>query len=136
MLHEIGLSIAYSGNHKHASYLARNSEMPGFSREQQMMLAAILKNQRRKLRTSQFEKLAPDRRQLAFQIAVLLRIAIVLNRARGEDPDPEVRVVGATKESLDLLFSEGWLDARPLTRADLEEEAEYLKKVDMHLGFR
>ena len=33
LLHEIGLSIAYSGHHKHAAYLVRHSEMPGlFSR--------------------------------------------------------------------------------------------------------
>lgn len=136
LLHEIGLSIAYSGNHKHAAYLVRNSEMPGFSREQQAMLAAILENQRRRFKPKRFEKLAPDRRVLAQQLAVLLRLAILLNRARSGETVPEVDIVRATDDHLDLLFPEGWLDRHPLTRADLVEEADYLTKIELELGFR
>lgn len=135
-LHEIGLSIAYSGNHKHAAYLVAHAEMPGFSREQQAMLAAILESQRRRFKTKRFDHLAPDRREHALHLSILLRLAILLNRARTGEPAPNVQVVRATDRQLDLLFPAGWLDARPLTRADLEEEAEYLKEADFALGFR
>jgi exopolyphosphatase/guanosine-5'-triphosphate,3'-diphosphate pyrophosphatase len=134
-LHEIGLSIAYSGNHRHAAYLVRHSEMAGFSREQQAMLAAILENQRRRLEPKRLEKLAPERRQLALQLSLLLRLAILLNRARGAEPAPKVEVIEATDKRLALLFPGGWLDTHPLTRADLDEEAEYLKKVHVELSY-
>jgi hypothetical protein len=37
---------------------------------------------------------------------------------------------------LTLEFPPGWLDARPLTRADLVQEARYLSAVDLKLTFR
>ena len=41
-LHEIGLSIAYTGYHKHGAYIVEHSDMPGFSREDQELLAALI----------------------------------------------------------------------------------------------
>ena len=34
-LHEIGISVAYSGYHKHTCYILSNADMPGFSRDEQ-----------------------------------------------------------------------------------------------------
>ena len=31
-LHEIGISVAYSGYHKHSAYIVQNADMPGFSK--------------------------------------------------------------------------------------------------------
>jgi exopolyphosphatase/guanosine-5'-triphosphate,3'-diphosphate pyrophosphatase len=41
--------------------------------------------------------------------------------------------VGAN--ALTLVFPRGWLEARPLTRADLEEEAELFAGVGFRLRF-
>ncbi|OZA73127.1 MAG: exopolyphosphatase, partial [Polynucleobacter sp. 39-46-10] len=41
-LHEIGLSIAHNGYHKHSAYIAGNADMPGFSKNDQARLAALL----------------------------------------------------------------------------------------------
>jgi exopolyphosphatase/guanosine-5'-triphosphate,3'-diphosphate pyrophosphatase len=49
-LHEIGLSISWSGYHKHGAYLVSNSDMPGFSRQEQALLAALILGHRRNLR--------------------------------------------------------------------------------------
>ncbi|MEL6184474.1 MAG: exopolyphosphatase, partial [Myxococcota bacterium] len=120
---------------KHAAYVVRNAEMPGFSREQQTMLAAILENQRRRLRPKRFERLAPDRQELALQLSVIVRLSILLNRERTDEAQPSVEVTRASRRRLDLRFPEGWLDGRPMTRADLEEEASYLDKIDIELAF-
>ena len=38
-LHEIGLDVAHSGYHRHGAYLLENADMPGFAREEQLLLA-------------------------------------------------------------------------------------------------
>ena len=40
-LHEIGISVAYSGYHKHSAYIVQNADMPGFSRMEQWRLATL-----------------------------------------------------------------------------------------------
>ena len=39
-LHEVGLAVAYSGHHKHGAYLVANSDMTGFSRDDQELVEA------------------------------------------------------------------------------------------------
>ena len=42
----------------------------------------------------------------------------------------------AGRRKLRLKFPEGWLDAHPLTHADLETESNYLAALDLSLGCR
>ena len=39
-LHEIGLDIAHSKYHRHSAYLLEHADMPGFPREEQLLLSA------------------------------------------------------------------------------------------------
>jgi len=39
------------------------------------------------------------------------------------------------QQRLELRFPSGWLDEHPLTRADLEVEARYLRKAGFKLEF-
>ena len=41
-LHEIGLSVAHNGYHKHSAYILRNADMPGFSKMEQSRLATLV----------------------------------------------------------------------------------------------
>jgi len=41
-LHEIGLSIAHSGFHKHSAYIIEHADMPGFSKKEQAELARLV----------------------------------------------------------------------------------------------
>ena len=45
-LHEIGLSIAHSGFHKHTAYIVENADMPGFSKKEQFQLSRLVLAQR------------------------------------------------------------------------------------------
>jgi exopolyphosphatase / guanosine-5'-triphosphate,3'-diphosphate pyrophosphatase len=130
-LHEIGLDIAHSQYHKHGAYLLQHADLPGFPREEQSMLAALVGNHRRKLNLDQLESLVPPWHLKAELLIVLLRLAVLLNRARGPRALPEIdlRPKGRT---LEAVFPRGWLEAHPLTAADLEQEAEFLRTA----GFR
>jgi exopolyphosphatase/guanosine-5'-triphosphate,3'-diphosphate pyrophosphatase len=134
-VHEIGLSIAYSGYHKHSAYILEHGDMPGFSREVQALLAAVVGAHRRKLSRALFESVAEhESRELALRLALILRLAVRLHHSRSREPLPDVKLA-AGPNSLTLVFPSGWLEARPLTRADLEEEAELFAGVGFRLRF-
>jgi exopolyphosphatase/guanosine-5'-triphosphate,3'-diphosphate pyrophosphatase len=122
-LHEIGLDIAHSHYHKHGAYVLANSDMPGFSRQEQRLLAALVRAHRRKFLESLWRNV-PATGRLVEHLAVLLRLAVLLHRSRTDVGD--VLVVG-NRRSLEVRFGPGWLEAHPLTQADLQEEAEFLK---------
>jgi exopolyphosphatase/guanosine-5'-triphosphate,3'-diphosphate pyrophosphatase len=122
-LHEIGLDIAHSHYHKHGAYVIENSDMPGFSQQEQRLLAALVRAHRRKFPASLW-KTFPAKARLAEHLSVVLRLAVLLHRSRTEVP--EVTLIGS-RRSLDVRFPPGWLEAHALTQADLLEEAEFLK---------
>jgi exopolyphosphatase/guanosine-5'-triphosphate,3'-diphosphate pyrophosphatase len=131
-LHEVGRAVSYSGYHKHGAYLVAHSEMPGFSTDDQMLLAALVANHRRRPSLEPFKELRSTSPDQAFKLCVLLRLAVLVNRGRSPRPLPlfEVR---AEKSRLTVRFPEGWLEDHPLARADLAEEASLLKKADFQL---
>ena len=134
-LHEIGLAVNYTGHHKHGAYLVDSSDLPGFSRDEQALVAALVRGHRRKLDESFFEALPIELRETAMHLCALLRLAVLLNRNR----DPEVVSLphlSADGNKLKLTFNEQWLDAHPLARADLEREQRLVKQSGLKLtGF-
>ncbi len=132
--HEVGLTIAHSQFHKHSAYLLQNSDLPGFSRLNQQLLAVLARGHRRKLPKEEF-KLIPKRLQeTVIRLCILLRLAVILCRCRSNSrlPAIDLRVEG---DKLQLDFPPGWLEYHPLTCADLEQEVEYLKAIDYKLRF-
>ena len=125
--------MSYSGYHKHGAYLVAHSVMPGFSTDDQMLLAALVGNHRRKLALEAFEELRSVSPDQALKLCVLLRLAVLVNRGRSPRPLPRFNVVAA-KNKLTVGFPEGWLEEHPLARADLAEETSLLKKVDFQLS--
>ncbi|MFN0242690.1 MAG: exopolyphosphatase [Planctomycetota bacterium] len=120
-LHEIGQSLSHGGYHKHGAYLVEHSDMPGFSRSDQSILAALIEGHRRKLVLERFDVLPPSTKRNALRLCVLLRLAILLNRSRSDAPLPKI-AIAPKRGGYQLSFPNGWLDEHPLTRADLEEE--------------
>ncbi|HTE06909.1 MAG TPA: Ppx/GppA phosphatase family protein [Planctomycetota bacterium] len=131
-LHEIGLSVNYTGYHKHGAYIVAHGDMPGFSREDQQTLGALIAGHRRKLPPDAFAALPAARVELARHACVLLRLAVALNRGRSARPLPRLTLT-ATGESLRLAFPKGWLRRHPLTAADLVEEAALLAPAGISL---
>ncbi len=131
-LHELGLSLSYGGHHKHGAYLVEHSDMPGFSREDQLVLAALIEGHRRKLELARVQALPAPLQRMTLRLCVLLRLSVLLNRGRGQQSLPALRLA-ARKGGLTLTFPEGWLESNPLTRVDLEEEQGRLKALDFTL---
>lgn len=134
-LHEIGLSVSFSNFHKHGAYLVANSDMPGFSRADQELLAAMLLGQRKKLGREVFSGLPVGEFEQAVRLTVLLRVAIRLARSRSPRPQPPFTAT-ARRNALELGFQADWLEAHPLTQADLAEEADKIEEMGVELRLR
>ena len=128
MLHEVGMAIAHSQHHKHGGYLLEHMDMPGFSRSEQRRLAAIVRAHRRKIPADE----SPQSPLMA--VCALLRIAVVLHRARTDAPLPSFSVrIDARRGEIKLVFPGRWLLDHPLTRLDLAQEADFLAAIPLRL---
>jgi exopolyphosphatase/guanosine-5'-triphosphate,3'-diphosphate pyrophosphatase len=131
-LHEIGLDVAHSGYHRHGAYLLENADMPGFSREEQKLLAWLVRSHRRKLVLDGLEDLIPPWDRLAIRLLLILRLSVLLHRNRTDDGPPPFRV-SPRGRGLQIRFRLRSLRNHPLTSADLQQEAEYLRAEGMTL---
>ena len=134
-MHELGLAIAHSQYHVHGAYVIENSDIAGFSRQEQQFLAALVRTHRRKIPKSAFDAL-PDRLLAAARrSAALLRIAALLHRSREAVEIPGLEAV-ASDRGLVVRIPRRWLDARPLLRADLEGEPADIAALGITLDFQ
>jgi exopolyphosphatase/guanosine-5'-triphosphate,3'-diphosphate pyrophosphatase len=133
-LHEIGLAIAHSQHQRHGAYLVNYSDLPGFSRQDQQLLATLIRCHRRKLPLEELQQLPEDIRDRSLRLAVLLRLSVVLHRSRSAAPLPPLQL-GTGDRSLEIRFPEAWLAKHPLTAADLATEAGYLEAAGFTLTF-
>jgi exopolyphosphatase/guanosine-5'-triphosphate,3'-diphosphate pyrophosphatase len=125
-LHEVGLDIAHARYHHHGGYLIENSDLPGFVRLEQQLVASLVTLHRRKLDDPFLDELPDSWRAPMFKLVVLLRLATLLHRSRSPSDLPAI-ALSTGKDALELKFPQGWLDANPLTAADLTQEIEWLK---------
>ncbi len=130
-VHEVGLSIRYGGYHKHGCYILENSDMPGFSQDEQKLLARLVLTHRRKLRYEAFDELHAPWPQRSTRMALLLRLAVRLHRRRAEVVPPVKLTVKGDKMKLKL--PEGFLDDHPLTSVDLESEKKRVERAGYEL---
>jgi len=133
-LHEIGLDISHDGFQRHGAYIAGNADMPGFPRAEQHFLAFLIASQRHQIVMQHQKELPRTWRKPALRLVMLLRLAVLLNRSRNQASIPPVGLDVAEK-SLDLAFDAAWLEANPLTVADLEREKGLLADVGYELRF-
>ncbi|PQA49977.1 exopolyphosphatase [Amnimonas aquatica] len=133
-LHEIGQAISHSGYHKHGAYLLLHSDLAGFSRPDQERLSLLVGLHRRRMRQEQVQALLQAGGPALFHLCLLLRLAVLLHHSRSRDdlPAPKLKVDG---DSFTLRFPRGWLNTRPLTCADLEQEQDYFAGLGLTLDF-
>jgi exopolyphosphatase/guanosine-5'-triphosphate,3'-diphosphate pyrophosphatase len=132
-LHETGLDIAHSKYHRHSAYLLEHADMPGFPREEQLLLAALVGGHRRQLSFESLEDLLPPWDRLAEFLIVLLRLAVLLHRGRSPQPLPEVRL-SVKGRNITMQLPPRWMNEHPLTLEDMEQEQEYLKEAGFRLS--
>ena len=66
------------------------------------------------------------------KLAILLRISVVLHRSRSINPLPHIGMQAKDKH-IELSIPKRWLEEHPLTRLDLDQEAQYLKAIGYQL---
>jgi exopolyphosphatase/guanosine-5'-triphosphate,3'-diphosphate pyrophosphatase len=133
-LHEVGLAFVHSKYHQHGAYVLRHSDLPGFSRREQALLAALVHGHRGKFPKPVFKTLPNGSAKPARRLCILLRLAVLLHRGRSRDTLPSIDL-SVRNNHIDLRFPPNWLNDHPLTRADLEAEVVYLKTAKFELSF-
>ena len=132
-LHELGLAISHSQHQKHGAYVIANSDIDGFSRQEQAVLATLVRCQRRSVNPNMLGALPGRMAQAALRNIVLLRLAILLHRSHDHNPLPPMRVQ-AHEDSIELALPRNWLDNHALIQADLAAEREELAAIGLQLG--
>ena len=128
----MGLCIAHSQYHKHGAYLLEHSDLAGFSNPEKQLLAALVLSHRRKIRPANFEHLPSPWDKRLPALTALLRLSVLCHRSRTTATLPPMKLLPG-KKSLTLSLPAAWLDAHPLTRADLKREQKYLDAIGYRL---
>lgn len=129
MLHEIGISIAHSGYHKHSAYIVENADMPGFSKMDQEMLGLLLRAQRRSLSKLPSLSINEDRCLLI----MVLRLSVLFHRNRQNNSMPKLHLTWE-KSGFSLSLQQSWLSKNPLTQSELVAEVNLWKDVNINLA--
>ncbi|MDO8465701.1 MAG: exopolyphosphatase [Gallionella sp.] len=129
-LHEIGISVAHSGYHKHTAYILANADMPGFSKKDQARLSLLALAQRGNLNKLQGQlKNAED-----CALAMSLRLAVLFCRNRSDSDLPSLR--GRFDDTrFQLSIGTDWLAQNPLTETALQEEVKQWKTLGIVMQF-
>ncbi len=111
-----------------------NSDLSGFSRQQQLTLAALIRGHRRRFPVDAFKSLPERLREPAEKLCILLRLAVLLHRSRSSMGKPTINLE-VSKTGLVAIFPPGWLKKHPLTTVELAQEARRLKNAGYELTF-
>ncbi|MDH5326261.1 MAG: exopolyphosphatase [Gammaproteobacteria bacterium] len=134
-LHELGLGVAHSHYHKHGAYIVENADVAGFTQQEQGLLALLVRCHRRKINHPDFKTLPKNWAGRLQKLAIILRLSVLLHRSRSEEPLPLFEIT-ADESRLQLKFPAGWLKQHQLTKADLGQEAQYLRTVNIALSVK
>lgn len=130
--HEIGMAISHKHFHRHAAYLLRNSDLPGFSQQEQDDLATLVEGQRGKFRSELFNDASGDALLRLQRMVALLRLSVVFKYVEQLEQLPDFKI-DADSKSLRLDFPPDWLAQHPLTAQELEQLRDVYKRLDLRL---
>ncbi|MGH1485466.1 MAG: Ppx/GppA family phosphatase [Cellvibrionaceae bacterium] len=133
LLHEIGLSVSHSGYHHHGAYLLKHTDMAGFSRFEQELLALFVGAHRRKIRSERLMILTAETQQFLSVFFACLRLAVLLNHRREDDID--LPTITIQDQNIILQFADEWLDEHPLSYRNLLQEQRYLEPLNIQFEF-
>jgi exopolyphosphatase/guanosine-5'-triphosphate,3'-diphosphate pyrophosphatase len=127
-LHEIGLSVAHSGYHKHSAYILSFADMPGFSKMEQAHLSLLVLAHRGTMEKMKGQ--ITDSLDLAMVMA--LRLAVLFHRSRSDLSLPSIEA-HCDGWHFRLALDPAWVAANPLTTAALREEVKEWRRLDVDL---
>ncbi len=124
-MHEIGISVAHSGYHKHTAYILANADMPGFSKKEQSRLSLLALAHRGKLDKVR-GALVDTHEDMALIMAIRLAALFYRSRSDARLPAMQGRFSGT---KFHLILAPGWLAQNPLTDTALQEETRQWKEL-------
>ncbi len=113
-LHDVGHYVSDSSHHKHSQYLVANSDMPGFTDDERVLIALLCRYHRKSMPASRhpgFEILSAEDKRGMLLMTPLLRIADSLDRSH------EQRV-----ESMEALERDGAVTVTLRSSSDVDLE--------------
>ena len=130
-LHEIGISIAHNGYHKHGAYILTFADMPGFSKKDQARLAMLVLGHRGKL-----DKVAVlPKGDVNWLLILSLRLAVLFHRSRSDQGRPPYSITMGDKGAT-LELPADWLAANPLTAAAFAEEIQAWQRAGLEFRLK
>ena len=84
-LHDVGHFVSNTGHHKHSYYVVSNSDMPGFTEHERLLIAALCRYHRKSLPSAvhhAYQSLSPEERRMLLMMIPILRLADNLDRGR------------------------------------------------------
>jgi exopolyphosphatase/guanosine-5'-triphosphate,3'-diphosphate pyrophosphatase len=130
-LHETGLGVSHSQFQLHSGYLVENSDMTGFTRQEQSFLAALVRNHRRAIPKGFADQLPARLLEPLRMTLFCLRFASILCRSREDEAIPSFRLSGGDS-MIKVSFPDKWKDSHPLTMFDLKQESKDLESIGLH----
>ena len=103
-LHDAGHYVSDTGHHKHSAYLVANSDMPGFTHDQRMLIALLCRFHRKSMpgqRHDAFQQLDADHRRTLLMLTPLLRLADSLDRSH----DQRIESIGVEVKDSSVVVS-------------------------------
>ena len=116
-LHEVGISIAHDDYHKHSAYILQHADMPGFSNDDQALLALFALGHHSKI-----NKLKVHEPTQAKWLALLcLRLAVLLSRRRENLAGLPIRLEHKG-DAIRVHVVKSWLATHALSEYSLRNE--------------
>lgn len=132
-LHEVGKQVSAANYHRHGGYIISNGALRGFSADEQLQLATLVRSHRRAFPALAFGQ--PNRVEAVrlMRLAGLLRLAVVLERSRNDADSPQPIGMTVVNSEATLELPQGWLAAHALSRSELEVEISQLRAAQIEL---
>ncbi|BDH44948.1 exopolyphosphatase [Salmonella enterica subsp. enterica serovar Choleraesuis] len=130
MLHEVGLNINHSGMQRHSAYILQHSDLPGFTQEQQLMVATLVRFHRKGLKLDDLPRFTLFKKKQYLPLIKILRLGVLLNNQRQATSTPEQIQLDTDDHHWTLSFPTEWLTQNVLMVLDLEREQQYWAAID------
>lgn len=124
-IHEVGMSIAFSGYQRHSGYIIKHADLAGFTKTEQGYLSFLISHHRGKLYRSVKDEHHPPLLLDDVLILAILRISTILHRRRSHKPVPKL-VFQRSDNHITIAHQPLFPQERPLSYADLLYEKEQL----------
>jgi exopolyphosphatase/guanosine-5'-triphosphate,3'-diphosphate pyrophosphatase len=133
--HEIGVAISQKHHHHHSAYLIQNTDMPGFSQDEQEIMAVMLRGQQGKLPLDLLKNLPKKFHDSFTRLTALLRLAILFKWSESIESIDDISVA-ADKKRLIIYVPAGWRKTHPLTLWEIKKSKTIMSKLGVSVIVR